>query len=190
MLFTGHGDAGYTRIIGGPSLLKCDARLEAIGALDEAQAHLGLIRAMLKGSPWTQPIRFVQSDLHLLTAECATAQTARGDAPAPLITEDHVRRLEGELAAWDDCAGGLRGFVTPGDSILDAHLHLARTAIRRAERKVVALHHDGGIANPTILTYLNRLSSWVYGLTMTADVADRVLPNLITNSRKESEKSA
>lgn len=190
MLFTGHGDAGYTSIIGGPSLLKCDARLEAIGALDEAQAHLGLIRAMLAGSPWTESIRFVQADLQLLMAECATAPTARGDAADPFITEDHVRRLEGELAAWDDCVGGFRGLVTPGDSILDAQLHLARTAIRRAERKVVALHQDGGIANPIILTYLNRLSSWVYGLTMTADVADRVVPNLIPNRRKESETSA
>lgn len=164
MLFTRHGDAGYTDVIGNTSLLKCDARLEALGALDEAQAHLGLIRAILKDSPWIEPIKAVQVDLHLLMAECATIPVA--SANWQYITEDHIRRLEEELVKWDGMTGGFHGLVIPGDSVLDAQLHLARTAIRQAERRVVALQQDNGIASPLVVPYLNRLSSWIYGLTM------------------------
>jgi cob(I)alamin adenosyltransferase len=165
MLFTGHGDAGYTSVIGGPSLLKCDARLEALGALDEAQAHLGLVRAMLVDSPWTESIKAVQSDLQLLMAECATSPAPHG-VPGQYITGDHMARLERELAEWDSSTGGFTGLLIPGDSVLEAQLHLARTAIRRAERRVVALQQNDGIASPLILPYLNRLSSWVYGLAL------------------------
>ncbi len=164
MLFTGHGDAGYTSVIGGPSLLKCDTRLEALGALDEAQAHLGLVRAMLADSPWTESIKMVQGDLQLLMAECATAP--HDNASGHYITDAHLHRLEQELDEWDSSTGGFRGLLIPGDSVLEAQLHLARTAIRRAERRVVALRQNDGIANPLILPYLNRLSSWVYGLAM------------------------
>lgn len=166
MLFTGHGDSGYTRVIGGPSLLKCDARLEALGALDEAQAHLGLVRAMIAGSIWAESVRMVQSDLQLLMAECATAPGTHGCIPGQYITDEHVNRLECEMNTWDDSTGGFRSLVIPGDTVLEAQLHLARTAIRRAERRVVALRQDDGISNPTTLIYLNRLSSWVYGLAM------------------------
>lgn len=166
MLFTGHGDEGYTSVIGGSSLLKCDARLEALGALDEAQAHLGLIRAMVAGCPWTgkEKIKMVQSDLQLLMAECATPSGS--DSCERYVTAAHVTRLEQELTEWDEYTGGFGGLLIPGDSVLEAQLHLARTAIRRAERRVVALQQNECAANPNILPYLNRLSSWVYGLTM------------------------
>lgn len=178
MLFTGHGDAGYTSVIGGPSLPKCDTRLEALGALDEAQAHLGLVRAMVTGSPWAESIRMVQSDLQLLMAECATAPAPHGGIPTQYITQEHVNRLEDELTTWDGSTGGFRGLLIPGDSILEAQLHLARTAIRRAERRVVALRQDDGIANAIILPYLNRLSSWVYGLAMMVG-ASAVIPSVV-----------
>lgn len=167
MLFTGYGDEGYTRVIGGPSLLKCDVRLEALGALDEAQAHLGLARALLADNPSANCLKRVQSDLHLLMADCATVP--HGDSAGSYLTEDHVKHLEVDLACWEETVGGSRGLTIPGDTVLGAHLHLARTAIRRAERQVVALHQGGGISGPTILTYLNRLSSWVYALALTAE---------------------
>lgn len=166
MLFTGHGDAGYTNVIGGPALPKCDVRLEALGALDEAQAHLGLVRALLADTPWAEPIKRVQTDLQLLMAECAITTSPQKNGCSRYLTEDHLLRLEVDLASWDGSTGGFHEFRVPGSTLLDAHLHVARTAIRRAERRVVALQHDGGMDNPLVLTYLNRLSSWVYGLSM------------------------
>ncbi len=168
MLFTGCGDSGYTSVIGGPSLLKCDVRLEALGALDEAQAHLGLARALLAGGSPAERLKRVQADLHLLMADCATVPSNNG-SNGSYLTDEHIGRLEAELASWEETSGGFRGLTIPGDTVLGAHLHLARTAIRRAERQVVALHQGGGINNRMVLTYLNRLSSWVHALAMIAE---------------------
>ncbi len=166
MLYTGHGDAGYTHVIGGPSLLKCDARVEALGALDEAQAHLGLARALLLGSPRAADIARVQADLRLLMADIAVVSGAPG-----FLTPVHLQALEDDLRAWEGDAGGFRGFVAPGETVPGAHLHLARTVIRRAERQIVALAQAEGEAPPLILRYLNRLSSWVYALCLLVDAA-------------------
>lgn len=169
MLFTKHGDAGYTSVIGGSSLLKCDVRLEALGALDEAQAHLGLARAMLAQTEWAESIRQVQADLRLLMTECAIVP--HNDFSGHYLTQQHVDRLESDISSWEETIGDWTGFITPGDTVPGARLHLARTVIRRAERQVVALCQEGGMVNPWILSYLNRLSSWVYALAMTVDKA-------------------
>lgn len=166
MLFTGHGDAGYTSVIGGPALPKCDVRLEALGALDEAQAHLGLARALLTGTPWAESLKHLEADLQLLMADCATISQC-----GQHLSTEHVSHLESDLAAWD---GNFHGLTIPGDTLIGAHLHLARTAIRRAERRVVALFQAEGIENPVMLAYLNRLSSWVYGLIMITEGAANV----------------
>ena len=166
MLYTGHGDAGYTRVIGGSLLLKCDARVEALGALDEAQAHLGLARALLADAPWIAALQRAQADLRLAMADIATV----GGKDAAYLTEARVQALEDDLRAWEPCAGGFRGFATPGDTVPGAHLHLARTVIRRAERAIVALAQSEGGVHPLTLTYLNRLSSWVYALCLLAEI--------------------
>jgi len=170
MLYTGHGDAGYTRVIGGPTLPKCDARVEAIGALDEAQAHLGLARALLAGTPWVAPIGRVQNALRLVMADIATV--AESDHAIPYLTTAHLQALEDDLTGWDSRTGGFGGFVVPGDSVPGAHLHLARTVIRRAERKIVALSQSGHPVHQLTLSYLNRLSSWVYALCLLVEAPE------------------
>jgi cob(I)alamin adenosyltransferase len=170
MLYTGHGDGGFTNLIGGPPLPKCDRRLEAIGALDEAQASLGLARALLAESPWPAAIARVQADLRLLMAELASPQ-----APGAWLTDEHLARLEADLRAWDV---GFRGFITPGDSVGGAHLHIARTVIRRAERQVVGLAQAGDGVPPLVVQYLNRLSSWIYALALCVDADDTSVPHV------------
>jgi cob(I)alamin adenosyltransferase len=164
MLYTGNGDAGYTKIIGGISLPKDDPRLEIIGALDEAQAHLGLARALLNGTQWVDPINRVQADLRLLMTECA-AIPKEGFAGL-FITQNHITQLEDDLKSWETLINGSNGFMTPGDTVLDAHLHLARTIVRKVERQVVSLQRADGIVNRITTTYLNRLSSWIYTLAI------------------------
>lgn len=166
MLFTGNGDAGYTEVIGGASLPKNDLRLEALGALDEAQAHLGLARALLAGTPWADAIERVQANMRVLMSECATIP--REGCTGLFLTHDHLRQLENDLELWEMVIGGFNAFVTPGDTMLDAHLHLARAIVRRAERQVVAIQRIDGISSPLVMTYLNRLSSWIYALAIVA----------------------
>ncbi|HEX2948086.1 MAG TPA: cob(I)yrinic acid a,c-diamide adenosyltransferase [Armatimonadota bacterium] len=164
MLYTGHGDAGYTTVVGGPPLSKCHIRLEAIGALDEAQAQLGIVRAFLNGSPLSTQVRRVQFELSLLMADLATVTKSR--SLPQHITSNHLMHLEEDITAWETATGGFAGFTTPGDSLVEAYLHLARTVIRRAERQIVALASEDTTIDALILTYTNRLSSWVFALTL------------------------
>ncbi|HEY3379747.1 MAG TPA: cob(I)yrinic acid a,c-diamide adenosyltransferase [Armatimonadota bacterium] len=167
MIYTGHGDAGYTSVIGGAALLKCDRRLETLGDIDEAQAQLGLTRALLADTPWAANLHRVQADLRLLMADIATPSGTHQYCQH--LTKQPLLFLEEDLAIWDGMTGGFAGLTTPGNSIAGAHLHLARTVIRRAERHFVALQQEDGVGNPLAMTYLNRLSSWVYALALIVD---------------------
>jgi cob(I)alamin adenosyltransferase len=166
MFYTGRGDAGFTKVIGSPALPKCDLRLEALGALDEAQSYLGLVRSLLSHTSFAEPILRVQQNLRLLMTECATA--SRGD---PLITNEHTARLEEDMALWEGISAGFKGLTVPGETLAGAHIHIARTIIRRSERQVVALLQAGVYVNPEVLTYLNRLSSWAYMLAAAAEAS-------------------
>lgn len=170
MLYTGHGDAGYTTIIGGNALRKDDVRLETLGAIDEAQAHLGLARALLLDTVWASSLYRIQSELRLVMAEIATP--THGTTGNLYVVSDHLGQLEADLQAWEALTGGFCGFAVPGSSLHNAYLHLARTVIRRAERHAVALHADGRLVNPLVLTYLNRLSSWAYALALAIDFSE------------------
>ncbi|OPZ85747.1 MAG: Cob(I)yrinic acid a,c-diamide adenosyltransferase [bacterium ADurb.Bin429] len=164
MLYTGQGDGGFTRLIGGAALPKCDRRLETIGALDEAQAHLGLARASFHATAWAIAISRVQADLRLLMAELAAPGTA-----GAFLEEAHTERLEADLHVWD---APFQGFISPGEGMGSAHLHVARTVIRRAERQAVGLAQAGEPVNPRVITYLNRLSSWLFALALQVDAGE------------------
>ncbi len=163
MLYTGHGDAGTTTLIGSARLPKCDLRLELLGALDEAQAHLGLVRALLPHTPWAHALNRTQQALSTLMTAIALG-TAASMLPDAALTE-----LERDLADWESAGPPLTGFVTPGTTIAGAHLHVARTVIRRAERHLVALHLSDHAIPRSALPYLNRLSSWVFALALHMD---------------------
>ncbi len=160
MLYTGNGDAGYTNVIGGSHISKCDVRLEALGALDEAQAQLGVVRAMLPDTPFAESIRRVGQDMHLLMGECATIPQ-RG-VTTTYITPAQLSRLEDELRAWEERLSSFSGFTVPGETVPGAHLHVARTVVRRAERCVAALYLGIEDEHSMLFSYLNRLSSWLY----------------------------
>ena len=104
----------------------------------------------------------MQADLRLLMADIASVS----HHDAQYLTHEHLNSLEGDLRAWECRTGGFAGFITPGDTVPGAHLHIARTVIRRAERQIVALFQDEQAIAALTLTYLNRLSSWVYALTL------------------------
>jgi cob(I)alamin adenosyltransferase len=160
-IYTRTGDAGRTRLASGESVPKSDSRVEAYGAVDEANACLGLARLHTAGDPILDPILGrAQNDLFDLGADLATT----GEAPGALrILESQVARLEREIDQLNAELAPLNSFILPGGTPAAAALHQARTVCRRAERWAVRLAHDeGGEVSPAAMKYLNRLSDLLF----------------------------
>lgn len=164
-IYTRTGDSGTTGLAAGPRRSKADLRIESFGAVDEANAALGL--AMLHAGDQPQLAEMltrIQNDLFDLGADLATPDTGEIQEWEPLrIVEAQVERLEKEIDLLNAELAPLNSFILPGGSPLSAYLHLARTISRRAERLMVALKEkDGEIVSAAALKYVNRLSDFLF----------------------------
>jgi cob(I)alamin adenosyltransferase len=169
MFFSGRGDDGYTDLLGGPRVAKYDVRPEALGALDEASAALGLARAHAMREETRHALIASQRDLYLLRADIATVEGRH--VGKPRLTAEHVAGLERLIAELDPHVSIPKEFVAPGDSVSGAALDVARTVVRRAERVMARLTHEGASPGPDGIAYLNRLSSLLFGLARFEDAA-------------------
>jgi cob(I)alamin adenosyltransferase len=158
-LYTRTGDRGTTGLWGGERRPKHDLRIEAIGAVDEANAAIGMARVAAANDILLDPILAqVQRELFDLGAELAAVDAA---ASAPGIDPGAVERLEREIDRLEDGLPPLKAFILPGGTPAAAALHLARTVLRRAERRVTEL----ATAEPVgadARRYLNRLSDLLF----------------------------
>lgn len=164
-IYTRGGDAGQTSLVGGARRRKDDARVAAYGDIDETNAALGLARAALDAgeSELDAMLARIQNELFDLGAELATPTEKQGDAPRLVIVAEQIERLEREIDAMNEKLPPLKSFVLPGGGLAAAHLHLARTISRRAERAIVALANtQGESVAPTALRYVNRLSDFLF----------------------------
>ncbi|MDP9368440.1 MAG: cob(I)yrinic acid a,c-diamide adenosyltransferase [Chloroflexota bacterium] len=172
-LYTGKGDQGTTDLLGG-RVGKDDPRIETIGALDETTSALGLGRALATSKRAKDLLVEVQRDLYQVMAELAFTDELR---PASLaLGGDRVDRLGEITDALAEEVEMPPRFILPGDTVPGAALDVARAVARRAEREAVALAHTGQIANPQILPYLNRLSSFLFVLARYEDRQAGVTP--------------
>lgn len=145
-IYTRTGDAGQTALGNGARVAKHAPRVEAYGTVDETNATLGLARLHAEGEIDAALAR-VQNDLFDLGADLCTPDLendATAKYPRLRIVAAQILRLEAEIDAMNARLDPLRSFILPGGSALAAHLHLARTVCRRAERGTVALSGDGG----------------------------------------------
>lgn len=162
-LWTGKGDDGTSGLLYGGRAPKSSPRFDAVGAVDEAQAAIGLARAEVTGGSELDVIlTALERDLWVLMAELATDDDNRGKLipGGSLVTEEMVAALETVL---DDVGSRFelpREFVVPGQDRASALLDLARTVVRRAERAAAAVAVDGS----SVIPYLNRLSSVLWTL--------------------------
>ena len=162
-IYTRTGDAGETALVNGARVAKHSPRVRAYGTVDELNATLGLARLHATGDTDAALAR-IQNDLFDLGADLARPEMEKdGEAGYPVlrIIETQVTRLETEIDAMVAVLEPLRSFILPGGSALAAHLHLARTVARRAEREAVELA-AGESTNPWAVKYLNRLSDWFF----------------------------
>ncbi|HEX2844612.1 MAG TPA: cob(I)yrinic acid a,c-diamide adenosyltransferase [Candidatus Limnocylindria bacterium] len=161
-IYTRTGDKGSTRLATGEPVSKASLRVEAYGGVDETNACIGLVRLHTDGELDTILSR-IQNDLFDLGADLATPDTGKDLGYEPLrIVEAQVERLEREIDRLNAELSPLNSFILPAGTPAAAHLHLARTVCRRAERGLVALMAEDETVSAAALKYLNRLSDLLF----------------------------
>ena len=160
-IYTRTGDDGSTGLVDGSRVSKADARMIAIGEVDEANSAIGVALVQVADEAIAAILLRVQNDLFDLGADLATPL---GDAPdaALRIVPAQVAALEAAIDAVNAPLAPLRSFVLPGGSEAAAALHLARAIARRAERAIVAAVQAGVAINPHAVAYINRLSDFLF----------------------------
>ena len=167
-IYTRTGDDGTTGLVDGSRVPKHAARMAAIGEVDEANSALGFAVLALDGETRADCTR-LQNDLFDLGADLATP----GDDFAPSemvlrIIPAQAERLEERIDALNEKLEPLKSFILPGGSEAAARVHLARAAVRRAERAMVALA-QAELVNPAALAFVNRLSDYLFVLARAAN---------------------
>jgi cob(I)alamin adenosyltransferase len=171
-IYTRTGDSGDTGLADGSRIAKDHPRAQAIGDVDEANSAIGIALLHIADAGGRDMLRRIQNELFDLGADLATP--GEDFAPSELslrIVQAQIDRLEREIDAMNEGLEPLRSFILPGGGAGAAHLHLARTVVRRAERSAVAAAREVPL-NPLALIYLNRLSDHVFVLARAAAAAE------------------
>lgn len=168
-IYTRTGDDGSTGLVDGSRADKHAARIDAIGAVDEANSALGLAAISLQGGAHADPVERVQNDLFDLGADLATPLGDVGGSdfePSDMVLRvvaGQVDWLETAIDGLNENLAPLTSFVLPGGSEAAARMHIARASVRRAERAMTQLAAAEPV-NPNALAYINRLSDYLFVL--------------------------
>ncbi len=161
-IYTRTGDGGETGLVDGSRISKAHPRAVAIGDVDEANSAIGVALLHVRDENAQAMLGRIQNELFDLGADLATPGEEFTTTDLR-ITADQVARLELEIDAMNEALEPLRSFILPGGGAGAAHLHLARTIVRRAERAAVAAAREVAL-NPQALVYINRLSDHLFVL--------------------------
>ncbi|MBS0481672.1 MAG: cob(I)yrinic acid a,c-diamide adenosyltransferase [Proteobacteria bacterium] len=171
-IYTRTGDGGTTGLVDGSRCPKHAARMEAIGAVDEANSAIGhAVAAFSAVAPHLDALQRVQNDLFDLGADLATP--GEDFAPSEMvlrIVPAQVSWLEAQIDALNEGVPPLTSFILPGGSEAAARVHIARASVRRAERTMTALAAQEAV-NPAALSYINRLSDHLFVLARAINAA-------------------
>lgn len=161
-IYTRTGDDGTTGLVDGSRVAKHDARMEAIGAVDEANSAIGFAACAASGHG--PALHRIQNDLFDLGADLATP--GEDFTPSPMVLRMVAAQtdwLERAMDALNEHLPPLTSFILPGGDEGAARVHVARAAARSAERAMVALNAETPV-NPQALAYINRLSDYLFVL--------------------------
>lgn len=164
-IYTRTGDDGTTALVTGPRRVKHDLRIDSYGTVDETNSVIGVARLATGSMAELDGMLFrIQNDLFDLGADLATPDTGEKVEWEPLrIVQSQVDRLENEIDTLNAHLDPLTSFILPGGSPAAAHLHVARTVARRAERLMVELSKiEGEVVAAPALKYINRLSDFLF----------------------------
>ena len=172
-IYTRTGDDGTTGLFGGGRVRKDDLRVEAYGAVDEANAAIGMARGMGVDSDVDKLLAQIQHALFDVGADLATPPEAEARAHLHPVEEADVEALEASIDRFEAELEPLKQFILPAGHTSSAALHVARSVVRRAERATVALSSVAAISTP-VARYLNRLSDLLFVLARAANARNGV----------------
>lgn len=170
-LYTSTGDNGTTSLVGGRRISKSDTRIEAYGAVDELNSHLGLLASLAGSDDEVLRTRLSSIQHRLFDIGAALATYTESDEEVPKgVSDEVVAILESWIDQTDAGLPPLRNFILPGGSVASSQAQVARTVCRRAERRIVSLAAEAGVS-PTIIRYMNRLSDYLFALARHLNVS-------------------
>ncbi len=164
-IYTKSGDEGNTSLLGGTRFSKSDLRVEAIGSVDELNAHIGVLRDQPVNRPREEMLHQIQDNLFVIGSLLAVT----GDKQPSFIPEfeaQQVENLEKSIDAMEEQLEPMRNFILPGGHPDVSACHVARCVCRRSERALVRVKESGGV-KPELIMYLNRLSDFLFVLART-----------------------
>ncbi len=160
-VYTRAGDTGTTALGGGQRVPKESLRIDAYGTVDELNSVLGVAIAAGVHEELRDRLQVIQQVLFNLGSDLCILEEDKERLPVPRIEARHVEQLERWMDEWNEQLEPLTSFILPGGDLPAAHLHVARTVCRRAERQVVALSREEAIGEQ-VIPYLNRLSDFLF----------------------------
>lgn len=161
-IYTKTGDKGTTSLFGGSRVNKDSLKVEAYGTIDEAISYIGVAHSKIDVKELKEELNHIQKRLFTLGAELASDEKGMSYLK-DLISKEDIESLEKLTDKYMDIAGSMTEFVIPGKNEASAHLHVARTIVRRAERRMVTLNAEQGLREE-IRKYTNRLSDTLFAM--------------------------
>jgi cob(I)alamin adenosyltransferase len=160
-IYTRKGDDGSTGLGSGRRVPKDSLRVQAYGTVDELNSVIGVALAGSLTPRLADALTTIQNELFHLGADLSFPEEDKAKRPPPSVDARHVEKLERLMDEMTEVVGPLENFILPGGSLGAAHLHVARTVCRRAEREAIALSRTEPIG-PFVIAYLNRLSDALF----------------------------
>ncbi|MDG1841796.1 MAG: cob(I)yrinic acid a,c-diamide adenosyltransferase [Crocinitomicaceae bacterium] len=175
-IYTRKGDKGETGLIGGDRILKNALQIECYGTIDELNSYLGLLRCQINDNNSHSQLIDIQETLFTIGSHLACAPEY-DKTKLPQIKTKEITKLEDWMDQMDQNLEPLRFFTLPGANVLSSHCHVARCICRRAERNLVSFNQIASDSNEFIISYLNRLSDYLFTLSrkVTADDGSKEL---------------
>lgn len=168
-IYTKTGDKGQTSLYDGTRVDKDSIRVESYGTIDELNSYIGLCMHYINEDE--KKVLFnIQRDLFYIGSELSTKNTEKLNK---VVTDNDIKNLENIIDKYMGEAKGIDSFIIPGTSLASAHLHIARTICRRAERIIISLSKIEEV-NPMLIKYINRLSDALYAIARYSE--DKLIP--------------
>ena len=163
-IYTKTGDKGSTSLIGGTKVPKSHHRIDAYGTIDELNSHIGLIGDLITDTHSRSELREIQDRLFTIGSSLACDPNKESGLKIPDLHATDINYLEQAIDRMESVLPEMKSFILPGGHPTVSQLHIARCVCRRAERLAVQLMEDGQDVPALVISYLNRLSDYLFVL--------------------------